>query len=88
MEVDTGASASIISEETYQRLWAGLQRPNLAPSSRRLRTYTGEELKIRGSIEVEVAYGEQHKTLPLLVVASEGPSLIGRDWLLQIQGNN
>ena len=34
---------------------------------------------------MEVAYGDQHKTLPLLVVAGEGPSLIGWDWLLQIQ---
>jgi hypothetical protein len=65
----------------------GLDRS--APTwQRRREGYTGEELKIRDSIEVEVAYGEQHKTLPLLVVASEGPSLIGRDWLLQIQGNN
>ena len=43
MEVETGASASIISEKTYDRLWPR-ERPRLTPSARKLRTYTGEEL--------------------------------------------
>ena len=39
MEVDTGASASVISEATYQQLWPETS-PVLHPSAIKLRTYT------------------------------------------------
>ena len=85
MEVDTGASASIISYTTYTELWSESQRPRLLQSTRKLRTYTGEELKVQGSLAVDVVYGSQRETLPLLVVSGNGPSLLGRDWLLKIR---
>ena len=85
MEVDTGASMFIISDETYHRLWPSGQKPILQPSSVKLRTYTGEELKVQGDISVTVEYGDQKETLSLLVVAGTGPSLLGRDWLLKVR---
>ena len=85
MEIDTGASVSLISQETYKKLWPTPQRPRLQPSARKLRTYTGAELDVQGSLTVDVTYGSQQHTLPLLVVAGTGPSLLGRDWLLKIQ---
>ena len=86
MEVDTGASASIISEETFKSLWpTKAERPVLTPSSRRLQTYTGQELQIRGTINVNVEYDEQKQSLPLLVATGDGPSLIGRDWMMHIR---
>jgi len=39
MEVDTGASASIISEETYEKSWPEADRPQLTPSTRKLRIF-------------------------------------------------
>ena len=45
MEVDTGAAASIINEETYKRISEGNQvknRPQLETAKVKLRTYTGE----------------------------------------------
>ena len=75
MEVDTGASASIISKVMYHKLW---------PSTANLRTYSGEKLRVQGMIEVEVKYEDQVTQLPLLVVEGSGPSLLGRDWLLKI----
>ena len=42
MEVDTGATLSVISKATYDRAWRE-EPPPLAPSTARLRTYTGEE---------------------------------------------
>ena len=83
--VDTGASASIISEETYVRLWQKGQKPILQPSSVKLWTYTREELKVQRAISVTVEYEDQKETLSLLVVAGTGPSLLGRDWLLKIR---
>ena len=50
-----------------------------------LKTYTGEHIKVLGSIDVNVIYKNQKKQLPLLVVAGDGPSLFGRNWLQQIK---
>ena len=85
MDVDTGASVSIISMETYTQLWPEPQRPKLQRSTRKLRTYTGKELEVQGCLTVDVCYADQEQTLPLLVVAGNGPSLLGRDWLLKIR---
>ena len=54
----------------------------LTPLSRKLQTYTGQELQIGGTINVNVACGQ---SLTLLVAASDGPSLIGRDWMMHIR---
>ena len=58
MEVDTGSPVSLISRDTYRKLWLNKeQRPKLQPSPRRLRTYTGQELGVQGSATVDVTYG-------------------------------
>ena len=85
MEVDTGATRSIISKTTYEGLWCTDEAPLLQPSQARLKTYTGEEINVAGGIKVEVVYQKQKAILPLLVVAGEGPSLLGRDWLQHIR---
>ena len=46
MEVDTGASLSIISEATYQSLWAAESKPPLKPTDVKLHTYTKESLHV------------------------------------------
>ena len=84
MEVDTGASVSVMSEATFQKLWEG-NRPKLNPTDVKLKTYTGEHLKVLGSIPVQVVYQEQTKSLSLLIVGGAGPTLLGRDWLKHIQ---
>ena len=81
MELDTGASLSLISEATYESLFPVLP---LSPTSVVLTTYTGEKISPLGSVEVQVLYQSQEATLPLLV---EGPSLIGRNWLEHIKLN-
>ena len=79
MEVDTGAGVSIASESVLASL---LPSVKLQKSSVVLRTYTGEQIPVKGSICVDVVYGQQHhKNLKLLVVQGSGPSLMGRDWL-------
>lgn len=82
MELDTSTSVSIISENTYKKWWSS--KP-LDKSAVVLRTYTGEILDVKGSMEVEVKYRTQQVQLPLLVVKGEGPSLFGRDWLQHIK---
>ena len=84
MKVNNGASVSIISEYTYNKLWTH-NIPPLQETTLKLRTYTGETLQIHGAITVDVTYHDQTDTLPLLVVEGTGPSLMGRDWLTKIR---
>ena len=84
MEVDTGATLSVMSDETYKRLWAPDARPPLLPSSAQLCTYTGEKFNALGKIMVDVSYQHLQHELSLLIVPGTGPSLLGRDWLQHI----
>lgn len=85
MEVDTGAALSLISEETYNSLWANSTSPALQKSDAKLKSYTGEIIQVKGTIEVEVEYQDQKAKLPLTVVSGCGPSLLGRNWLRHLR---
>ena len=84
MELDTGASISLISEQTWQKQ---LREIPLQQTDIRLRTYTGECINVLGQVLVKVEYGKQEVKLPLLVVPGDGPSLFGRNWLKSIHLN-
>ena len=77
MEVDTGAACSVISAMTYQESWPKDQAPPLYSTKKKLCTYTGEPLQIKGDITVRACYQAQTAELELLVVAGTGPSLLG-----------
>ncbi|XP_077863505.1 uncharacterized protein LOC144347283, partial [Saccoglossus kowalevskii] len=81
MELDTGASVSIISEETWKHRLGSvkLNKPTVS-----LKTYTGEPLKIL-QMTAKVQYNEQQVYLPLTVIRGSGPSLFGRDWLSKLK---
>ncbi len=79
MELDTGASRSIISETTYRKLWK--EPPVLEPSTVQLQTYTGEKLEVLGQIRAQLVHQSQQGQGTLLVIQGNGPSLVGRDWL-------
>ena len=82
MEVDTGASICLMPESTFNTLWPGR---SLQSSSMRLQTYLKETIPVVGCTCVNVDYNGQVCELPLVVVGGFGPSLLGRDWLSQIQ---
>ena len=82
-----GAALSLISETTYNRLWAPELAPSLTPTNIRLCTYTGKGLDVKGCVHVVVEYGSQRETLNLLVVKGNGPSLMGCNWFLKIRLN-
>ena len=79
LEVDTGAAITIISKNTYHHTLS--DTPPLKPSSRILRTYTGEQLNVLGVLKVNMQYQSQTANLELTVVEGSGPCLLGRDWL-------
>ena len=78
MELDTGASVSLMLEEQWRSLQ--LETP-MEHSQCVLRTYTGEVIPTCGRVHVEVHHNGQTRTLPLLIVQNTGPALFGRNWL-------
>lgn len=53
MEIDTGASLSLVSEDTREKLWPNKR---LLPTTAKLRTYSGQELSIKGTLKVKVRH--------------------------------
>ena len=83
MELDTGASLSIMSAETFRHHWP---KRTLQPTTRKLRTYTGEMLDIAGTVQVNVQHGANGAVdLPLMIVEMDGPTLLGRNWLSSLK---
>ena len=79
MELDTGASVSVISEDTFN---SGLSSSvQLRPSNASLTSYSGHLLEILGSANVKVKYQTQTVTLPIFVIKGKGVSLFSRNWL-------
>ena len=84
MEVDTGATLSIISHDTMIKHW-GDHPPVLRTSKDRLRTYTGEIIQIQGIADVTVQdKNGKSRILPLAVISGTGLSLLGRNWLNEV----
>ena len=65
MEVDTGASVSLIDEATYYK------NVPLKETEIRLNLYTSK-IEIEGCLDVDVEYNGQHAKLPLVVVKGRG----------------
>ena len=52
-----------------------------------LKSYAGHKIPVCGQINVSVSYQEQSGVFPLVVVDSDGPPLLGRNWLNKIRLN-
>ena len=74
MELDAGASLSLISKDTYKSVSS--VNDKLKPIDVSLLTYTGETLAVLGYVDVQVEYESQALILPLIVVKGHGPSLL------------
>ena len=83
MELDTGAGKSILNVDTYDKI----KNTPLIPSDLLLRTYTGEAISVAGKAVVSVNYEEQFQELSVLVVNTNGPNILGRDWLALLKLN-
>ena len=84
MEVDTGAAVSLISSKDFATHFPNVKL-TLPMKLTTFKTYTGETFKPRGCARVNVRYKGQEVKLPLYVVEQEGPALLGRNWLHEIQ---
>ena len=58
----------------------------LQKCTRRLKTYTGDEIPVLGECQSAVRYkGRTPVMLRMIVVKGDGPSLLGRDWLKHLK---
>lgn len=78
MEVDSGASRTIMSEDTYKKLWHS--PPTLKSTDIKLVTWTRDPLRVLGATHVHVQLGNKEAQCELLVVCGKGPCLLGRNW--------
>ena len=82
LEIDTGASRSILSENMFRTIWP---KRTLVASNVKLGTYSKEPLPVVGAMNVNVEYSGQTHKFVLLVVKGSGPTQLGRDWMLVIR---
>ena len=82
-EVDTGASVTLINKETYEGNWNKQQAP-LKPCNTILRTYTGDDIKVLGKIEMLTEHKKNKEIVPIIVVEGSGPNLLGRDLIRKL----
>ena len=47
--------------------------------------YTGESIRVIGELSVTAIYGNQSKKFTVYIVPGRGPTLLGRNWLQNIQ---
>lgn len=77
MLLDTGSAVSVVSEDYYQK---NLNSFPLKPAPRlRLKSYSGQNIAVRGCVMIPVQYETQRVTLPLVIVKGNRPALIGRE---------
>ena len=68
MELDTGASVSVMSEKLYKQFLPGR---SLSTTPIRSQTYSKQPLDVIGSVEVTVYYEGKGVTLPLVIVKAQ-----------------
>ncbi|XP_058039420.1 uncharacterized protein LOC131198613 [Ahaetulla prasina] len=80
MEVDTGSSRSLIAWSTLKHLVPSLEKGALKPCAVTLRDYQEKTIPTLGMGRFRVAYQKFEGSLPLIVVRSDLPTLLGLDW--------
>ena len=74
MEIDTGASASLMSENLFKSLWPGR---SLQATEVRLCSYSKQKIPVVCCCYVIVLYkGLEFTQLPLIIVAGSGPEML------------
>ena len=85
MELDTGASVSLLSWTDYRKYFKGrkLKRSDIS-----LKAFTGHPLVVKGKFEVRVDYGNQTHRMEIYVHSdTERNPILGREWLYQMKIN-
>lgn len=81
-EIDTGASFSILNEHEYKKMSDKTQKlkEKLTQDELKPRSYTGERLRVKGVLNVNVTRRDQVFELALVLVNGKGQNMLGRNW--------
>ncbi len=82
MEVDSGAVCSIIKRETWKKIRGN--NIKLQKASLNLQTWTQQKIDILGETVIKVQYKTICKNLKVIVSASGGCDLLGRNWFKEL----
>ncbi|XP_038590459.1 uncharacterized protein K02A2.6-like [Micropterus salmoides] len=82
-ERDSGCGVTVMNHSVFKQLRQE-EEPALQPCRVRLRTYTGQRIKVLGAAMVKVQHKNSEKMLPVVVVEGTGPSLVGRNWIRRL----
>ena len=82
MELDTGASVSVIGVQQYKELYPHVP---LRKTQLRLQMYNKSVSRPKGVIQVEVWYRDKVHSLLLYVIDKGDQPLLGRNWLREIK---
>ena len=86
MEVDTGASCTVMSRKEFDNLQKTTgNNIKLEPNRKPVHTYTKETIKTRGAFLGQFTYNGQVTMNNVLVVDHEGPTLLERDLLSKLK---
>ncbi|CAM1307195.1 Uncharacterised protein at_DN0590 [Pycnogonum litorale] len=81
MEVDTGSPVSLINKQMLLKHWCNYVKP-LKHTNIKLKTYSGESLKMLGCLSVSISvHGTPKNALLHVIDGYDRPNLLGRDWL-------
>ena len=80
MTIDTGASVTLVSTETYEQLPAKT-RPSLLRTARRVRAADGEDLVCMGTAQLRLQLGEELVTGDFVIADIQDDVLLGADVL-------
>ncbi|XP_075526598.1 uncharacterized protein LOC142558338 [Dermacentor variabilis] len=81
MEVDTGASVSVIAKSRLLQL---LPSVNVQPSQMFLRGYSGQLKKVEGKADILVKFHGKEANLPIFLTGDNPPTLLGRNWMREL----
>ena len=81
MEIDTGASVSVMSQNTCKSKFPWLKLKEIRVT---VPTYLSEKLSVLGQVEVSVVHEDRQMVLNMLLIEGFRPSILGRNWLSKL----
>uniref|UniRef100_A0A914UTP1 RNA-directed DNA polymerase n=1 Tax=Plectus sambesii TaxID=2011161 RepID=A0A914UTP1_9BILA len=82
LQVDTGAALTVLKQED----WNVIGRPKLMAPSYKARSYSGHAVRFKGEVDLDVLLCGRRRRLKAFVADDAAQSIMGRDWLEQIDG--
>ncbi|KAL3969421.1 ER membrane protein complex subunit 3 [Sarotherodon galilaeus] len=73
-EVDTGCGYTIMSKESFKKLFEGSNAPKVSKCGIKLRTYGGHKVPVWGAARIQVEFRDGKKKLDVVVVEGAGTS--------------